>query len=357
MLQTSHKTEKNIRIVFLDYLRIFALASVLIGHTFHRYLEALPNNLTVHPTPRLLASLLPHFFSGGAGIVVFFLISGYIITHVLQTEGATEFLIKRTFRIYPLYIITLLAQYITLVAIGKAPNLSVLLPQLLLVGDFFGTPYALNGVEWTLRVEVIFYVFMAALRSLNLMTKYKKILPYILIATNLLCCYIAPFPSNNTFLGQGFVTTYGLFLLLGVMFYIFEKKQIGLTFLLFFIGLTFYQHYSQIVIYQKAWLDPKYWLDCHFQVMAFIVFVVAWTFRMYAKENPAVLFLASMTYAVYLLHNWFFDYAKKYIAFLNISVLHPDVQVLIVLLLVSFFMVRYIEKPGIQFGRFLLTKL
>ena len=41
---------------------------------------------------------------------------------------------------------------------GVFPDMSVLVPQLLLIGDFFGTPYSLGGVEWTLRVEVLFYV-------------------------------------------------------------------------------------------------------------------------------------------------------------------------------------------------------
>jgi len=70
-----------------------------------------------------------------------------------------------------------------------------------------------------------------------------------------------------------------------------------------------------------------------------------------------VLLLSDMTYAVYLFHNWVFEYAKNGLAQFDISVLHPDVQALIVLLIVCFIMVRYVEKPGIQVGRIILTKL
>ncbi|MCM3905234.1 MAG: acyltransferase [Pyrinomonadaceae bacterium] len=351
MEYANSKPTNSSRIVFLDYLRIFGFVSVLIGHKFYAYVVALSNDHTVHSTPRFIANLLlPLLSHGGAGVVVFFLVSGYIITHVLQTEQTGEFLIKRTFRIYPLYIVVVLAQYIPLAVVDKAPSMSTLLPQLLLVGDCCGTPYALNGVEWTLRVEVVFYVFMAALRSLNLMTNHKKILPYTFIAITLLCGFIAPIPSADIW-SKGYLTIYGPFLLLGSMFYLYEKKQIGLTFLLFFIGLFFYQYYSLMAIYQKDWLD------FHFAILAFIIFCVSWAFRRYITAVPWVLFLSDMTYAVYLFHNWFFDYAKKGLARFSVSLLNPDVQALIVLLLVCFFMVKYVEKPGIRFGRVLLTKL
>ena len=41
---------------------------------------------------------MPLTVAGGAGVVVFFLVSGYIIAHVLQTEAARQFLLKRFFR-------------------------------------------------------------------------------------------------------------------------------------------------------------------------------------------------------------------------------------------------------------------
>lgn len=99
------------RIVFLDYMRIFAFISVLIGHKF--YIELLEStvNPNIHSTLKFFISLLlPVTAGGGAGVVVFFLTSGYIITHVLSTEKPIEFLIKRAFRIYPLYAFAVIMQ-------------------------------------------------------------------------------------------------------------------------------------------------------------------------------------------------------------------------------------------------------
>jgi len=351
MKSANSKSRGNSRIVFLDYLRIFAFVSVLIGHKFYNYVVAFSNDPTAHSTPRLIANLLlPFLHAGGAGVVVFFLVSGYIITHVLQTEQTSEFLIKRAFRIYPLYIVAVIAQYILLAVTGHAPNLSILLPQLLLVGDVFGIPYSLNGVEWTLRVEILFYVFMAMAHSLNLITKYKKTLPYLFVAATLLCSSIAPIPSADIW-SKGYLTIYGPFLLLGSMFYLFEKSQIGLSFLLLFIGLVFYNYYSLIAIYQTNWLNE------HFAILAFFVFLVSWALRSYLTAAPYILLLSDMTYAVYLFHNWLFDYAKMGLVHFGISVLNSDIQALIVLLLVCFFLVIYVEKPGIRVGRSLLAKL
>jgi len=339
------------RMVFLDYLRIFAFVSVLVGHKFYGYVIALSSDQTAKYSPRLLAKLfLPLLQGGGAGVVVFFLVSGYIITHVLQTEQTCEFVIKRVFRIYPLYIVALLSQFIILALTGPTPSLSTLALQLLLVGDLFGTAYALNGVEWTLRVEVAFYVFMATLSGLNLIHHPRKILPFIFIAMTLVCGFIAPIPSANIW-SKGYFTIYSPFLLLGSMFYLLEKKQLSITIVFFFVGLVFYQYYSLISMYQQKWIGT------HFAILAFIVFLVSWFFRQYLTAAPWVLLISEMTYAVYLFHNWFFDFTKSGLANINVYVLNPDLQALIVLLPVCFIMVRCVEKPGIRLGRILLTKL
>ena len=86
-------------------------------------------------------------FRSGVGVVVFFLISGYIITFILQREALPEYAIKRVFRIYPLYVFAVVIQYALLSRSGMQPSLNILLLQTSLLGDFFQTPYTLGGVE------------------------------------------------------------------------------------------------------------------------------------------------------------------------------------------------------------------
>jgi peptidoglycan/LPS O-acetylase OafA/YrhL len=339
------------RIIFLDYLRIFSFVSVLIGHKFYDYVFSFSNDPAVHATPRLIANLLlPFFYGGGAGVVVFFLISGYIVAHVLQTDNAIEFLIKRAFRIYPLYFFAVMLEYILHALNGHAQPLSTLIPQLLLIGDFFGTPYSLSGVEWTLRIEALFYLFMAAVRSLQLTTIRVRLLPYLFATTVIVCGFISPIPSADVW-SKGYLTIYVPFLFLGSMIYFFEGRKIGLTLLLLFIGLVFYSYYTLIVFFQPRWLNS------HFAMLAFFVFLVFWIFRDYLESTRYILFLSNLTYAVYLFHNWLFNYFKLMLTNLGVSIINMDIQALIVLFLFSFMSVKYIERPGIKLGHAMLKML
>ena len=94
----------NERIVFLDYMRVFAFISVLIGHKFEPEMTAMLSASADHALLNTVTTFLYNIcYGGAAGVIVFFITSGYIITHVLQTESSPDFLIKRLFRIYPLY--------------------------------------------------------------------------------------------------------------------------------------------------------------------------------------------------------------------------------------------------------------
>ena len=151
------------RIVFLDYLRIFAFASVFAGHKFAAPVQEMAQQAGL--AGALARALWPFIEGGGAGVVVFFLVSGYVISEVLQREGAAPFLLRRVFRIYPLYITAALGEWLL---VNPPATGSQRLAQWLLAGDFTGAPYALAGVEWTLRLEMLFYAWMALLRLANL---------------------------------------------------------------------------------------------------------------------------------------------------------------------------------------------
>jgi peptidoglycan/LPS O-acetylase OafA/YrhL len=169
--------------IFLDYLRVFAFISVLIGHKFYGDLAAYLQSFELSHTTMVLARMLfLNFFAmGGAGVIVFFMVSGYIILHVIQTEEVRPFLIKRFFRIYPLLILAILVEYI-FQSVNQESSLSWLtrLGQMSLLGDFFQVPHALAGVEWTLRIEVSFYLLMALMKWIGWHHTSYKIVTFLL---------------------------------------------------------------------------------------------------------------------------------------------------------------------------------
>jgi len=185
----------NNRILFLDYLRIFAFLSVLIAHKYSEPLIVAANDDGIHATLSLMALTLYKIIeAGGAGVIVFFLISGYIITCVAIREDVKTFVVRRFFRIYPLYVLAVVIEIILGFFIKgiPVPPLSIILPRITLMGDFFGTPYALGSVEWTLRVEIYFYIVTAILLKMGVF-KHPKILPFIYSAIIVSLQYFGPF--------------------------------------------------------------------------------------------------------------------------------------------------------------------
>jgi exopolysaccharide production protein ExoZ len=115
--------------------------------------------------------LFPMHFVGWAGVDVFFVISGFIIYTVSgrlhwtesNTRTAIEFLLRRVFRVYPIYWVFLLL-YTLLVAVG-----AVAVWNTTWTWDYLGLDFLLVNrynkqvpVAWSLVYEMLFYVVTSA---------------------------------------------------------------------------------------------------------------------------------------------------------------------------------------------------
>jgi len=93
-----------------------------------------------------------HF--GRIGVVIFFALSGFLIARSLEGPGwKISFPIKRAFRLYPIYVFSILS---VLLLMGPQWDFSRLLANLTMVPTLFGQEEYL-GLYWTLQTEVIFY--------------------------------------------------------------------------------------------------------------------------------------------------------------------------------------------------------
>ncbi|MGH1572241.1 acyltransferase family protein [Methylobacterium sp. P31] len=143
------------RIVFLDALRFVAAAAVVFQHVVER------------EGPRgqaLVAALSPGVF----GVVLFFIISGFVIPMAAKKRlNLGQFALRRVFRIYPL-VLTTFGVLAVVGYSGLLPSLSYLkaatardwIANLLLVQDYAGA-LTLWGVTWTLNLEVAWYTLFA----------------------------------------------------------------------------------------------------------------------------------------------------------------------------------------------------
>ena len=103
---------------------------------------------------------------GWFGVCLFFLISGFVITHSARRESLRVFVLRRAFRIGPpLVVAVLVVAALDLLAGTRRPWTDYLY-GLTLAGYFTVPQIVVLGVAWTLVIEVIFYALMAAVSPL-----------------------------------------------------------------------------------------------------------------------------------------------------------------------------------------------
>ena len=159
----------------LDGLRALAALSVMIAHIEQaRYVFGLPSNWINYAVMRL----------GGQGVTLFFVLSGFLITHLLLQEQSASgaisiprFYTRRILRIWPLYFLIMALGFVILPLFPayKIPTFPEIDGGYYWQKFFFylffsphvatailpGVPYA--GVLWSVGVEEWFYLFWPGL--------------------------------------------------------------------------------------------------------------------------------------------------------------------------------------------------
>ncbi len=103
-----------------------------------------------------------YFQFGVFGVTLFFLCSGFVIPVSLEkTHSLKEFWINRIFRLYPLYLVSMIVTLILVVsAKGQLPSFTDLLANLTMLQKFLGRPSILH-LYWTLSLEMAFYIMVS----------------------------------------------------------------------------------------------------------------------------------------------------------------------------------------------------
>lgn len=147
------------RLGWLDALRGVAALCVAWHHASYHY------------QPELRAGLLEWVDLGTYGVLVFFLVSGYIIPASLERTGSLRrFWIGRIFRIQPLLLLALLLAVLPAMAglvpwragLDRVDPWAAVLAHLVMLQDLTAVPNAIN-VLWTLSYEMVFYLLVAGL--------------------------------------------------------------------------------------------------------------------------------------------------------------------------------------------------
>ncbi|MFM9976631.1 MAG: acyltransferase family protein [Sphingomonadaceae bacterium] len=334
--------EPQTRLAYVDSMRLVAAALVFAQHLF----EARPGFGKTYLIP-----LAP----GVAGVALFFFISGFVIP--MAARGGLDirqFMIRRFFRIYPLYLAAL-AVIVAAAVSGLLPQLDVIVKSaafvwaanLLLVAEYVGVlPFI--GVAWTLSVELIWYAMFAVF--VLMFGKRAADRLDVLMPASLIMLTIASLAIGERLpLGR---PTMIYAAVIGFQCYRFQFGEIDaarlrLSIVVFaivglvsnYVAFGYFQH-PNLTMLQA--IGP--W------VTATVVFLI-WTLYRPLREvrllnRGWMPVLGAMSYSIYMLHTF-----ATSIAFTHFP---PELQVLVACVLtlaLAWAGYTFVEKPGIALGR------
>ena len=140
----------------IDVLRAIAALLVVWQHSFENFIGA-PDTALIETS---LSGIILSTDFGRIGVVCFFLISGFVIPFSFShgPKALRFFSIRRFFRLYPVYWVSVLgAALATLLLTNKPFESGTIIANLSMLQTLFGEPH-IQGLYWTLQAELAFYV-------------------------------------------------------------------------------------------------------------------------------------------------------------------------------------------------------
>lgn len=154
---------------------------------------------------------------------MFFIISGFVILMTLsRTETWKDFVVSRASRIYPAYWAAVLLTF-GVVSLASLPGREATLPEALvnltMLQDWLGAP-RVDGVHWTLSVELSFYALMLAAFGVGLIKRPLLIgLIWLSVLPLALLLFLLSFELPARFLLFILAVRYAHLFIAGMMFY------------------------------------------------------------------------------------------------------------------------------------------
>ncbi|MCV6589596.1 MAG: acyltransferase [Marinobacterium sp.] len=253
---------------------------------------------------------------GRLGVLLFFAISGFIIPQSLNGEpaaGLKHFAIRRFFRLFPLYWLSIIPGYLLLRLYDMQMSTADIALNFTMLPRLLDYPMVL-GLYWTLEVELLFYLLVAVLFALRLHRSLWLMLLLSLLLTlprarldepTLAAWFECSIPQAALLLDYSFY--------LSVMFWgncarlLYDHTGIWRQaeqrfWVALFIGLTLFIVYRPIRLLEMGWQASDHALLSYaLPVLLSMGLFLLWSF--YGRWAPSVLvWLGAISYSLYLLH-------------------------------------------------------
>lgn len=326
---------KSVRYYEIDLLRFIAALSVVLFHfTFRGYHAD-------HLSPVDYPALGAVFKYGYLGVELFFIISGYVVLLSAQGKTLGQFVISRITRLYPAYWVACTSTFLVQ-SLGKPAGVGATWPGLLdasfrvyavnmtMFQNFLRVP-DLDGVYWTLKVELVFYLVIALL---IICKGFRHLVP-VLAGWLAYCLYFGPVASGRP-LSFLLFPRFAPFFIAGMLFYLLQTSQAApwklYTLLLASYVASLWS--TQVVLTETAtvYQQPFSLPVAYAAVTVFFgVFLLVIHRRLRVGHAGWLAWAGALTYPIYLLHH-----NTGYVALQRLGGLVPKYVLLPALLLALF---------------------
>lgn len=357
----------NSKVEFANALRGWAAMFVIVAHILGVFWlnPAAIEAITKYPAldlavPDYITALhfSPLFNYGAFGVAIFFLISGFVIPFSMSKLSSLGFLLARIIRIFPVYILALSIGLLTLFFLGNILfddyqfpyNLKDIIIQASLMRGWYWVP-SLDGISWTLEIELVFYVLGAIYLPFVMKKGSKALMP--IVAILFLCNFLFYFLINNVTgiyqTGLLFLTycmPFVIYMNIGVFFHLFYINKISLSQLVqgVCLCLMLFMISMNLHVALKSAPTSNY-------LIALLVFIIFYFCNDSFKTNTFIRWLADISYPLYAIHPILGYGTMYYLASQNISPLTNILITLTLLIFVSYILHILIEKPSIKLGK------
>lgn len=371
-----YKNQKDVNIQDLSYinsLRGIAILSVFLVHVTNAFHSSLP------------FSMQNLFYLGRYGVVLFFLVSSFTLFRSLDIRKENEghyinnFFIRRFFRIAPAYYLIILLAYLFTTGDAYYQNPASLgishlnfLSHLVFLNGF--NKYYINsilGIEWTVFLEMAFYLFIPLI--------FKYCFSYKKLSLLFIFSFIISMASC--------ITSGILFHIKSTGFNIIDLLWIELSplkwFFVFIFGALMYKFLTDEVY--KALIKKVLKFEILLMLFVIIATIMVGYFKIYQDyilmsfaiaifffviqnsqkhnifkifDNPFVGFVGKVSFSFYLIHTFVINAVNHFLILFGNNT-HNFIMIMILSLflciILSTCLYNLIEKPGIKLGKTLIN--
>ncbi|WP_158638401.1 acyltransferase family protein [Panacibacter ginsenosidivorans] len=319
------------RIDTLDALRGIAAFSVLLLHYTSGYRAHYKHSFNQDYD----------FVYGYLGVELFFMISGFVIfLTLIHSKNSIDFLYKRFSRIYPTFLFCLVTTFTIVFLFGlpmRERSLYQAAGNVLIATNIFGFK-PVDGVYWTLEIEIFFYLFMALLLFCK---QIKNILFWgvFFLAMTWVNAFFYTIPDKLSIILN---VKYNCFFFAGILFYKIKFSQDRIDWK---IHLLIASCLITSLIVIGPW-PAKAIASC------FFVLFYLFSYGLINLHAKPLLFLGKISYPLYLLHQnigyVIMNNTKPYLGNYPFIFIGTTAMTMI---FIAFLVHKFIEQPSIRFFR------